>query len=154
MSSDQRSRLWKYGLALLLVAGAAFFVFSSIEKRGAKTKEALIDQYITAIRQENAKQIVQLTPSNHTSPQTELAKLIVDSGGNLLDQVQTARLPSEAGYLECIKLTGRYSQNGKMVEFIQIVYLERIEDRWYLTLVIDENGLPIYAPKDKGQVSF
>ena len=138
--------LWLALIGLLLLV---LITLQFTERRGAKTKEELISQYIAAIRQENPNQIVQLMPNSHVISQAELTNIIVNSGGKAVDQVKSATLPSESGNLEIVKLTGTYTKNGKLDAFTDILYLQKTSERWYLLLGRDKNGLPTDAPSSK-----
>lgn|GEM_PF-2118355 len=139
---------WKFWLGIVLIGVLSLFVvrYFVVETRGAKTKEELITNYILAIRQEDTNQIVSLTPRSHVVSQSELHDILVKTGGKKLERVQVSSLPSESPQLEIVKLSGAFAKNGEWLEFTDLLYLQRINQRWYLLLGRDKNGLPVDAP--------
>lgn len=120
-----------------------------IDRRGAATKEEVIAQYILAIQQEKPEQIVKLLPRSHQLSQAELGRLIVDSGGSALATTQISDIPSESPLVDIVKLVGTCEENGKSIQFTHMLYLRQMNNRWYLILGHDQNGLPMDAPSSK-----
>ena len=145
----QRNNVRRLGVTLLIVIVLGVIALQFIDKRGAATKEEVIDQYILAIQQEKPEQIVKLLPRSHQISQAELTHLIVDSGGSALATTQISAIPSESPLVDIVKLVGTYKENGKSIQFTHMLYLQKMNNRWYLILGHDQNGLPIDAPSSK-----
>lgn len=127
-------------LSLLLVR---YFI---IEQRGADTKEQVVAQYIAALREQSADQIIALMPSSHTIAREELDKIILEAGTKELKAVQASYVPSETPTITLVDLHETPAENEALGEFIGRIYLQHQNGRWYLLLGRARNGLPLDSP--------
>lgn len=141
--------LWKYVGGLIIVVALVIIGLQFTNRQGETTKKEVVAKYIMAIRQENPEQIVRLLPNSHTINQSELNALISGSGGKTLEITQISDIPSESPQFEIVKLAGTYKRNTESVEFENILYLQKTNNRWYLILGRDKDGLPTDVPSSK-----
>lgn len=141
----QYGNFGKVRLFLLLLVVIGFKFLFVMGRSGFATPEDLLNHYITAIRQENPTQIANLLPDTHRIDKSELDRMIAHAGGKMLDQFQISYLPSESPQLMLVKLSGSYQENLERVEFSDTLYLQKIDNRWFLLLGRDKNGIPTDA---------
>lgn len=145
----RRSTIWKFIFSIIAFVAFIALILQLAFQRGAVTKEDVVTQYILAIHEERPEQIVRLMPSSHNISQSELDKLIENSGGKTLDVTQISYIPSESPQIDIVRLAGVYKRNEEPFEFTDTLYIRQINNRWYLILGRDKNGPPITAPDSK-----
>lgn len=139
-------RLWLILILLVILSLTALWLTN---RRGATTKEELMNRYILAIHQNDPDQLLNLLPSSHRISKSELTDLIENWGGEALNITQTLSIPSESPQIEIVKLRGTYKKAGKSIAVEATLYLQKISKRWYLLLGRDANGLPVDAPSSQ-----
>ena len=139
-------KLWLILILLVILSLTALWL---TDRRGATTKEELMNRYILAIHQDDPDQLLNLLPSSHRISKSELNNLIENLGGEALNITQTLSMPSESPQIEIVKLLGTYKKAGKLTEVEDTLYLQKISNRWYLLLGRDTNGLPVDAPSSQ-----
>ncbi|MDQ3249791.1 MAG: hypothetical protein M3Q45_11375 [Chloroflexota bacterium] len=142
---------WKIGVGIVLLGALSLLLFRYFiaVQRGADTEEQVVAQYIAALRAKNADQIIALIPASHTITRKELDAIIAEAAAKDLRAVEVAYMPSEAGYIAIVDLHEAPDEGGAPGELIGRIYLQRQNERWYLSLGRARNGVPTDAPSTK-----
>ncbi len=139
---------WRIGIGIVLLGVLSFLLvrYFVVEQSGADTREQVVAQYITALREQSADQIIALMPPSHTIERKELDKIILEAAAKELKAVQASDIPSETPTIIIVDLHETRAENEVLGELIGRIYLQQQNGRWYLLLGRAKNGLSPDTP--------
>jgi hypothetical protein len=139
---------WRIEIGIVFIGVLSFLLirYFIVEQRGANTKEQLVAHYITALRDQNADQMIALLPSSHTIDREELSAIFGEVAGKDLKTFEVFSIPSETPTITILDLREAPTENEVLGELIGRIYLQQQNGRWYLLLGRDKNGLSPDTP--------
>jgi len=133
---------WQFRAILLSVLFLIVSACVSTNPRGAATKETLVDVYLQALQQKDEQAILSLVPETLAAQDAVQAK-VEQLGGHTFHQVHIGYVPQVNPKWVRVIIRGVYTgSHNEQVEFSDEIFLNQMDNRWYLMLGQDRNAVP------------